>query len=271
MIDFRRASMVHRDGAVGLDRATFAIGRGDLAFVVGPPHSGKSTVMRLLTRELRPSGGAVWVAGRDLSRLARRDLSGYRRNLGLVRHDSGLMPDRSVSEQIVDALRVTGAPSGEHDRRAAEILQLTGLAARSDHAPDQLTTAEHRRVCIARAFAGRPPLLLADDPARGLDREAGIGILRLLYRINRTGTTVLVATRDRDLVVKLRRRTVALDRGQVVADSAARPHLAEESTREFAARMRGANADPELDPAEARAASAVRIARALHDDRGQQG
>ena len=121
-------------------------------------------------------------------------------------------------------------------------------------------------MCVARAFAGRPPLLLADDPARGLDHETSIGILRLLYRINRTGTTVLVATRDRTMVTKLRRRVIELDSGLVVRDVAARLHAGDESTREFAARLRGATADPELDPAEARAANAVRLARAVHRD-----
>ena len=271
VVDFRRVSLVHRSGALGLDRATFAIARGELAFVTGSAGAGKSTVMRLLTRELSPSGGTVFVAGRDLSLIGRDGLSGYRSNLGLIRHDSTLMPDRSVQEQIVDALRVTGASRDDRGGWAAQILRLTGLASRADTLPERLTPGEHRRVCIARAFAGRPPLLLADEPAGGLDRETGIGIMRLLYRINRTGTTVLVATRDRDLVAKLRRRMIELDRGEVVNDVAAGPHADDETTREFAARARGATADPELDPAESRAASAVRFARALHRDPGQPG
>jgi cell division transport system ATP-binding protein len=271
VIDFRHVSLVHRSGALGLDRATFAVPRGQLAFLAGTAGAGKSTAMRLITRELAPSGGAVFVAGRDLSLIGRDGLSAYRRNLGLVRHDSTLMPDRSVQEQIVDALRVTGASRSDRGGWAGEILRLTGLANRAASLPEQLTPGEHRRVCIARAFAGRPPLLLADEPARGLDNEAGIGIMRLLYRINRTGTTVLVATRDRDLVAKLRRRVIELDRGEVVNDVAAGLHADDESTREFAARVRGATADPELDPAEARAASAVRFARALHRDPGQPG
>jgi cell division transport system ATP-binding protein len=266
VLDFRRVSFVHRSGALGLDRATFAIARGELAFLAGPAGAGKSTVMQLLTRELAPSGGSVWVAGRDLSLIARDALSAYRRNLGLVRHDSTLMPDRSVQEQIVDALRVTGASRGERGGWADHIMRLTGLPRTAHSLPEQLTEGEYRRVCIARAFAGRPPLLLADEPAQGLDHEASVGIMRLLYRINRTGTTVLVATRDRPLVAKLRRRVIELDRGEVVDDVAAELHADDESTREFAARARGATADPELDPAAARAASAVRLARALHRD-----
>lgn len=258
--------MVHRGGVVGLDRASFAIARGELVFVAGPAESGKSTILRLLTRELVPSSGAVLVAGRDLSRLPADAAPRYRRNLGLVRHDSGLKPDRTVRDLVTGALRTTGAEAGERGGRVAEILRLTGLGTRADRLADELTPAEYRRVCVARAFAGRPPLLLADDPARGLDHEATIGIMRLLYRINLTGTTVLVATRDRVLVPKLRRRVIELHRGQIVEDIPAQPRAAEESTREFAARVRGATADPELDPAEARAANAVRLARALHRD-----
>jgi cell division transport system ATP-binding protein len=271
VIDFRGVSMVHRSGALGLDRATFAIGRGELAFLAGRAGAGKSTVMRLLTREFTPSGGTVLVAGRDLSLIARDALSAYRRNLGLVRHDSTLMSDRSVQDQIVDALRLTGASRSERAGWAGEILQLTGLPRRADSLPDELTPGEYRRVCIARAFAGRPPLLLADEPTRELDHETSIGILRLLYRINRTGTTVLVATRDRELVGKLRRRVIELDRGDVVNDLAPGIAADDESTREFAARVRGAKADPELDPAAARAASAVRLARALQRDPNRPG
>ncbi len=271
MVDFRRVSLVHRSGALGLDRATFTVTRGELAFLAGPAGAGKSTVMRLLTRELSPSGGSVWVAGHDLSLIARDGLLAYRRNLGLVRHDSTLMADRNVQEQIVDALRVTRASRSERGGWASEILRLTGLSSRAGNLPEQLGPGEHRRVCIARAFASRPPLLLADDPTLGLDHETGIGILRLLYRINRAGTTVVVATRDRALVAKLRRHVIELDRGEVVDDVAAGLQGGEESTREFAARARGATADPELDPAAERAASAVRLARALHRDRGQPG
>jgi cell division transport system ATP-binding protein len=271
IIEFRGVSLVHRSGALGLERATFTIARGQLAFLTGPAGAGKSTVMRLLTKELEASGGSVWVAGRDLSRIARGGLARYRRNLGLVRHDSVLMADRSVQEQIVDALRVTGATRDERAGWAGDVLRLTGLSNRADSLPEQLTPGEHRRVCIARAFASRPPLLLADEPARDLDHETSIGIMRLLYRINRTGTTVLVATRDRALVAKLRRHVIELDRGDVVGDMAAGLQAEDESTREFAARVRGASADSELDAAEERAANAVRLARALHRDRGQPG
>jgi cell division transport system ATP-binding protein len=266
LVEFRRASLIHRDGAVGLDRVSFALARGEMAFLTGPAGAGKSTAIQLLTRELVPSGGAVLVAGRDLSRLRRGGLPGYRRNLGLVRHDSRLGSNRSVRDHIGEALRVTGTPREERELRTAEILRLTGLTARADARPEDCSAGEHRRLCIARAFAGRPPLLLADDPARGLDHETSVGIMRLLYRINHTGTTVLVATRDRDLVTRLRRRRIELARGTVAADVSARPGLREESTREFAARMRGATADPELDPDEARVARSVRLARALHRD-----
>jgi cell division transport system ATP-binding protein len=208
----------------------------------------------------------VLVAGRDLRRIPPDAAPRYRRNLGLIRHDSGLKPDRTVRELVMGALRITGTDPGERAGRTAEILRLTGLGPRAERVAEDLSPMEYRRVCVARAFAGRPPLLLADDPARGLDHEATIGIMRLLYRINLTGTTVLVATRDRALVPKLRRRVIELHRGQIVEDMPAQPRAIEESTREFAARMRGATVDPDLDPDEARVARSVRLARALHRD-----
>ena len=158
LVQFRRVSMIHRGGVVGLDRATFALGRGELAFLTGPAGAGKSTAMQLLTRELAPTSGIVRVAGRDLSRIGRDGLARYRRSLGLVRHDSRLMDDRSVRAHILDALRVTGTPAEARDGRVAEILALTGLRTHADAQPGRLSDGEYRRVCVARAFASRPPL-----------------------------------------------------------------------------------------------------------------
>jgi cell division transport system ATP-binding protein len=247
VLEFRRVSKVYEGGDIGLDRATFAIERGEFVFLVGQTGSGKSTVIRLLIKELEPSAGQIMVAGRDLAELARSRVPFYRRNIGVVWQDYKLLPNRTVYDNVAYALQVTGGGRREIRQKVPDILRLTGLSTKLHNYPDQLSGGEQQRVSIARAFVNHPPLLLADEPTGNLDPETSIGIMQLLYRINRTGTTVLVATHDSTMVDRMRRRVIELRDGRIVRDEAAGLYAREESTREFAARMRGATADPDLD------------------------
>jgi cell division transport system ATP-binding protein len=247
MIEFRGVSKRYsRD--IGLDQATFAIDRGEFVFIVGSTGSGKSTVMRLLIRELDPTEGTIRVSGRDLSDVTRKRIPYYRRNLGVVFQDFKLLPNRNVYENVAYALQVTGGGRKEIRAKVPDILRLTGLSTKLHNYPDQLSGGEQQRVSIARAFVNHPPLLLADEPTGNLDPETSIDIMRLLYRINRTGTTVLVATHDQAMVDKMRRRVLELSRGRIVRDEATGLYARDETTREFAQRMRQpANRPPGLD------------------------
>ena len=230
--------------AHGLDQATFAIEREEFVFLIGSTGSGKSTVMRLLLKEIEPSEGQIRVAGRDLSTVARKQVPYYRRNLGVVFQDFKLLPSRTVYDNVAYALQVTGHSRKQIRAKVPDILQLTGLSTKLHNYPDQLSGGEQQRVSIARAFVNHPPLLLADEPTGNLDPETSIDIMRLLYRINRTGTTVLVATHDHAMVDKMRRRVLELSRGRVIRDEATGLYARDESTREFAQRLRSPGETP---------------------------
>jgi cell division transport system ATP-binding protein len=244
VIEFRGVEKHYGVGAVGLDQATFSVQRGEFVFLVGSTGSGKSTVMRLLIKELDPTGGSISVAGRDLADITRTRVPYYRRNIGVVFQDFKLLPNRTVHDNVAYALQVTGGTRREIRAKVPDILRLTGLSTKLHSYPDQLSGGEQQRVAIARAFVNHPPLLLADEPTGNLDPETSIGIMQLLYRINRTGTTVLVATHDHAMVDKMRRRVIELSKGRIVRDEAAGAYTRDESTREFALRLR--NDAPEL-------------------------
>jgi cell division transport system ATP-binding protein len=224
-------------GDVALDGVSFSIAPGEFVFLVGASGSGKSTTMRLLIKETEPTEGSVRVAGRDLAAIPRKKVPYYRRNLGVVFQDYKLLPNRTVYDNVAYALQVTGGTRREIRQKVPDILRLTGLATKLHNYPDQLSGGEQQRVSVARAFVNHPPLLLADEPTGNLDPETSIGIMQLLYRINRTGTTVLVATHDVAMVDKMRRRVIELSRGRVVRDERAGAYAADETTREFAVRM----------------------------------
>ena len=238
MIDFRAVEKHYDVGAVGLDQASFSVQRGEFVFLVGSTGSGKSTIMRLLIKELEPTGGTIGVAGRDLSEITRRRVPYYRRNIGVVFQDFKLLPNRTVYDNVAYALQVTGGSRKDIRAKVPDILRLTGLSTKLHNYPDQLSGGEQQRVAIARAFVNHPPLLLADEPTGNLDPETSIGIMQLLYRINKTGTTVLVATHDHGMVDKMRRRVIELSKGRIVRDEATGLYARDESTREFAARLR---------------------------------
>src|SRR4029077_20187926 len=188
-------------------------------------------------RELEATEGSVRIAGRDIGAMAEKKVPQLRRNIGTVFQDFKLLPDRPVYDNVAYALQVIGAGRGEIRRQVPEILRLVGLQGKINNYPDQLSGGEQQRVSIARGFVNHPPLLLADEPTGNLDPETSIGIMQLLYRINRTGTTVFVATHDRDMVDRMRRRVLALDEGRLVRDEAGAGYH-DESTGEFALRVR---------------------------------
>jgi cell division transport system ATP-binding protein len=244
VIEFRGVSKRYDGGDVALDQMTFSIARGDFVFLVGPTGSGKSTVMRLLIKELEASEGTIRVAGHDLAAIAPKRVPFYRRNIGVVFQDFKLLPNRTVYDNVAYALQVTGGSRREIRDKVPDILRLTGLSTKLHNYPDQLSGGEQQRVSIARAFVNHPPLLLADEPTGNLDPEMSIDIMRLLYRINRTGTTVLVATHDQAMVDKMRRRVLELSRGRIVRDEATGLYTRDESTREFAQRLRAPSERP---------------------------
>jgi cell division transport system ATP-binding protein len=238
VIDFANVSKRYSSGDVGLEGVTFSITPGEFVFLVGASGSGKSTTMRLLIKETEPTGGTLRVAGRDLAEIPHKKVPYYRRNLGVVYQDYKLLPNRTVYDNVAYALQVTGGTRREIREKVPDILRLTGLATKLHNYPDQLSGGEQQRVSVARAFVNHPPLLLADEPTGNLDPETSIGIMQLLYRINRAGTTVVVATHDVAMVDRMRRRVIELSGGRLVRDEQAGAYAGDENTREFAARMR---------------------------------
>jgi cell division transport system ATP-binding protein len=241
IVEFANVSKHYPGGTAALDQVSFAVVPGEFLFLVGASGSGKSTTMRLLIKESEPTSGAVHVAGRELGAIPRKKVPFYRRNLGVVFQDYKLLPNRTVYDNVAYALQVTGGTRREIREKVPDILRLTGLATKLHNFPDQLSGGEQQRVSVARAFVNHPPLLLADEPTGNLDPETSIGIMQLLYRINRTGTTVIVATHDVEMVNKMRRRVIELSHGCVVRDEKAGAYTANESTREFAVRLRSSD------------------------------
>src|SRR3954470_8271367 len=230
VIEFRGVTMEYKGGEVGLDDATFNVRRGEFVFLVGSTGSGKSTIMRLLIKEREPTSGSIRVAGRDLTEITRRKVPYYRRNIGVVFQDFKLLPTRTVYENVAYALSATGASRKEIRAKVPDILRLTGLSLKLHSSPDQLSGGEQQRVSVARAFVTHPPLLLADEPTGNLDPHTSLGIMQLLYRIYRAGTTVLVATHDAHMVDRMRRRVIELQGGRIIRDEASGLYAQREQT-----------------------------------------
>ena len=239
VVELENVTKVYEGGHVGLDQASVRMDRGEFAFLVGPTGCGKSTCIRLLMKELEPSSGHVRIAGRDLAQVDAKRLPYLRRNIGVIFQDYKLLPSRTVYANVAYALEVIGETRQEIRRKVPDILRLVGLSTKLHNYPDELSGGEQQRVSIARAFVNHPPLLLADEPTGNLDPETSIGIMQLIYRINRTGTTVVVATHDREMVDKMRRRVVELRQGRIIRDELSGLYRPDESTTEFAVRLRG--------------------------------
>ncbi len=218
VVEFRDVTKVYDGGSVGLERVSLKVGRGEFVFLVGPTGCGKSTCVRLLMKELDADEGEILISGHDLRTMARKKVPRMRRNIGVVFQDFKLLPNRSVYDNVAYSLQVIGESRQEIRRKVPDILNLVGLSTKLHNYPDQLSGGEQQRVSIARAFVNHPPLLIADEPTGNLDPQTSVGIMKLLDRINRTGTTVVMATHDRSIVDAMRRRVIELDRGTIVRD-----------------------------------------------------
>ncbi len=218
MIVFENVQKIYEPGVVALEGVSFTIDKGEFVFVVGASGSGKSTVIRLLLKEIDATQGRIVVGGRDLARLKRSKVPLLRRNLGCVFQDFKLLPNRTAAENIGYALRVQGQSSAQIRKKVPEVLNLVGLAHKMNSRPEELSGGEQQRVSIARAFVNHPPLLICDEPTGNLDPDTSVGIMQLLYRISRTGTTILMVTHDREMVDKMRKRVIALEAGRLVRD-----------------------------------------------------
>ena len=218
MIRLHNVAKVYDGGVVAVREVSMDVRKGEFVFLVGPSGSGKSTLIRMCLREEKVTQGKIWVAGKDITKLPTWRVPYLRRTVGTIFQDFKLLPNQTVAENVAFALKVTGCPRSIVRRQVSTVLELVGLSAKTDRYPRQLSGGEQQRVSIARAFVNRPPILLADEPTGNLDPATSVGIMRLLDRINRTGTTVMMATHDFAIVDAMRRRVVQLDRGRVVRD-----------------------------------------------------
>ncbi len=220
MIKFDNVTKIYKNEHVALRNASVNIEKGEFVFLVGPSGSGKSTFIRLINRQEHPNEGAIWVAGKDIGTLPGWKVPYLRRNIGYVFQDYKLLPNKTVEENVAFALEAIGRPRATIRTQVPAILELVGLAKKAKSRPNELSGGEQQRVSIARAFVNRPSILLADEPTGNLDPDTSVGIMKLLDRINRTGTTVLMATHDRSIVDRMRKRVIQLDHGNVVRDQA---------------------------------------------------
>jgi len=203
-----------------LDKVSVEIDKGEFVFLIGPSGSGKSTFMQLLLKEETPTSGDIYVADFHVNKLSGRRVPKLRQSVGYVFQDFRLLPNKTVSQNVAFALEVIGKSRSVIERTVPEVLDLVGLSGKADRLPNELSGGEQQRVAIARAFVNRPLVLLADEPTGNLDPDTSADIMLLLERINRTGTTVLMATHDHHIVDSMRRRVVELDLGRVVRDEA---------------------------------------------------
>jgi cell division transport system ATP-binding protein len=220
MIELHDVTVAYRDEWTALSHVTLRVTKGEFVFIVGPTGAGKSTLLKLLYREEKATRGRVVVAGHDLSAMHPRDIPQFRRRLGIVFQDYGLLPNKTIYENVAFALRVIGASRSTVRRQVPNALEMVGLANRPDAFPHQLSGGEQQRVAIARALVNDPPLLLADEPTGNLDPDTSLGIVQLLNHINVRGTTVVVASHDQAIVDRMQRRVVAFERGRLVRDDA---------------------------------------------------
>ena len=218
MIRFENVTMTYKGEVTALRDVSLDVGKGEFVFLVGPSGSGKSTFLRLLLRDETPSRGHIIVAGRDVTQLSNWKVPQLRRNIGCIFQDYKLLPGKTVYENVAFASEVIGRPAHVTKSQVPQILDLVGLSQKLDRFPDELSGGEQQRVSIARAFVNRPLILLADEPTGNLDPQTTVGIMRLLDRINRTGTTVVMATHDAAIVDSMRRRVVELSQDKVVRD-----------------------------------------------------
>ena len=220
MIRFENVTKIYKGGVTALRDVSADVQKGEFVFLVGASGSGKSTFLRLINREERPEQGNIYVAGKNILELSSWKVPYLRRNIGSVFQDFKLLTGKTVYENVAFALEVIGRPKHVVKTQVPAILELVGLGKKMESFPHELSGGEQQRVSIARAFVNRPLILLADEPTGNLDPATTVGIMRLLDRINRTGTTVVMATHDQRIVDAMRRRVLELDHGSLVRDQA---------------------------------------------------
>lgn len=218
MIRLDNVTKVYEGGTVAANDISLDIQKGEFVFLVGESGSGKSTLIRLMLRDEPVTRGKIWVAGKDITTLPRWKIPFLRRSVGTVFQDYKLLPNKTVKENVAFALEVLGRPSSVIGPQVDQVLELVDLADKAGRYPRQLSGGEQQRVSVARSFVNRPPIMLCDEPTGNLDPKTSVGIMKLLDRINRTGTTIVMATHDHSIVDAMKRRVVALDSGKVVRD-----------------------------------------------------
>jgi cell division transport system ATP-binding protein len=218
LIYFDNVTKVYGKDVVALENVNLGIEDGEFVFLVGPSGSGKSTMVRLILKEMEPTSGTIVVGGVKLSGIPHQYVPKHRRTIGCVFQDFKLLPNKTAADNVAYAMEVTGQKRRTIRTKVPQILELVGLSNKMGKYPDQLSGGEQQRVSIARAFVSQPPILIADEPTGNLDPDTSVGIMQLLHRINRIGTTVLVATHDKEMVDVMRKRVVALEDGRIVRD-----------------------------------------------------
>ena len=219
MIKFESVTKVYsKSDKPALDNVSLDVEKGEFVFLVGLSGSGKSTFLRLVLREEKPTSGKIHVAGKDLTSLSNWKVPELRRQVGTVFQDFRLLPNKTVSENVAFTLHVLGFSRKEIEREVPEVLELVGLEDKGDRKPGELSGGEQQRVAIARAYVSNPAILIADEPTGNLDPATSVGIMKLLDRINREGTTVVMATHDSGIVDQMRKRVIELDGGHVIRD-----------------------------------------------------
>jgi cell division transport system ATP-binding protein len=218
MISLQRVTKTYRNGVTALEDVNVDVEKGEFVFIVGQSGSGKSTMIRLLLKEEEATKGDVYVAGKNLAKVSSWNVPKLRRNIGTVFQDYKLLTDKTVFENVSFALEVIGKPKQQIDQRVPEILEYVGLGDKLNNYPDELSGGEQQRVSIARACVNRPLVLLADEPTGNLDPNTSVDIMRLLDKVNRIGTTVVMATHDQAIVDAMRKRVIELDKGHVIRD-----------------------------------------------------
>jgi cell division transport system ATP-binding protein len=221
MIRLENVTKVYEGGTIAAHDVSFEMQKGEFTFLVGPSGSGKSTLIRLMLRDEPVTRGKIWVAGKDITTLPKWKIPFLRRSVGTVFQDYKLLPNKTVGENVAFALEVLGRPRSVIGPQVEQVLDLVGLSDKGARYPKQHSGGEQQRVSVARAFVNRPPIMLCDEPTGNLDPKTSVGIMKLLDRINRTGTTIVMATHDHAIVDAMQRRVVALDQGRVMRDEEA--------------------------------------------------
>ncbi|HAZ38209.1 MAG TPA: cell division ATP-binding protein FtsE [Clostridiaceae bacterium] len=218
MIEIKNVSKVYKNNVIALSNVNISINKGEFIFLVGPSGAGKTTFVKLLLREIEPTSGEIYVNNIDINKLKRRQVPYYRRNIGVVFQDFRLLNNKTAYENVAFAMRIVGASSKEIKKRVPQVLSQVGLSSKLSSYPNQLSGGEQQRVVLARALVNNPVLLICDEPTGNLDPETANGIMEILDNINKSGTTILMATHARDLVDRMKKRVIAIEKGVIVRD-----------------------------------------------------